>query len=365
MPDDTQPPAPEHDGGQGEGRQNEEIAAPGSPAGAPAAFPEGQAGLGPRQGQYGAGPNPYAARPGPYGAGPNPHGTGPAPYGAGPNPYGAGPAPYGPGPNPYGASVPAHAFGAGPYGTAYPGQPAPARPGTARIHAVWLAITVLVAIITGSSAYYLGTHHVQRPPPLPPAAASQNPVVAQPPTNAYQCEPTDTAAGSDSRLISELLPVPAGASRPPTAPAPRAYTLHAYVSDLYARSALDHEEALLEARCFQTAVNGQWQTAGGTIVSIWLVQFADSGGARSYALGQEQTDLSLMGRHGRWADVSGVLDGMLIQDSGLDQYGDSFTRMFGDRGNIMILIHVDVPGQPDSEDSMTALLRAQADRIGP
>jgi hypothetical protein len=315
MPEDSQSPAPGNDGGHG-------------------------------QNPYGEGPNPYGA--GPYGAG------------AGPNPYGA--SPYGAGPNPYGASP--LAFGPDPYATAYPGQRAPAPGGRGRIHATWLAVTLLVALITGATAYSLGAHHGQQSA-LPAAAptASQAPVVAPPPANAYQCAPTDTATGSDARLFSELLPVPAGAARPAGAPAPKAYTLHAYVTSLYAKSGVGHEQALLQARCFEVAVNGQWETAGGTLVSIWLVQFADSGGARSYALGQEQTDLSLMSRPGRAANVSGVSDGMLIQDSGLDQEGDSFNRVLGDRGNIMILIHVYVPGQWASESSLGALLRSQANRI--
>ncbi len=339
MPEDTQPPAPEY----------------------------GSAGESP----YGAGPNPYAPRPNPYAAGPNPYAPGPNPYAPEPNPYAAGPNPYAPGPNPYaggpnpyGTGQTPYTFGPGPYGPGYPGQLPPARAGRARIHATWLAVTLLVAVVTGSSAYYLGTHHAQRPAPSrPAAAASQHPLVAPPPANAYQCAPTDTAAGPDSRLISELLPVPAGAARPPAAPGPKAYTLHAYVTYLYAKSAVGHEQALLQARCFQVAVNGQWLTSGGTLVSIWLVQFADSGGARSYALGQEQTDLNLMGSHGRWASVSAVSDGMLIQDPGLDAEGDTFTRIFGDRGNVMILIHVYVPARWASENSMSALLRAQAGRI--
>jgi hypothetical protein len=377
MPQDTQPPAPENEGAHGASSRAEEPAAtPGAlPAGAWAPFSEGQTSPASGQGAHeeqnppGAGASSYAAGPGPYatapnaygaypnpqppGAGPNPYGTGP--YGAGPNPYGTGPNPYGPGPSP-------HAPGR--YGTAYPGQPAPARPGRTRIHATWLAITILVAIVTGSSAYYFGTKHGQQPSASPrPAAASENPVVGAPPANAYQCAPTDTAAGSDPRLFSELLPVPAGATRPSAAPTPKAYTLHAYVTYLYGRSAVGHEQALLEARCFQIAVNGQWQTAGGTLISIWLVQFADSAGARSYALGQEQTDLNLMGRRGRAANISGVSDGMLIQDPGLDKYGYTFSRLFGDRANVMILIHVYVPGKWDSESSMADLLRAQASRI--
>jgi hypothetical protein len=282
--------------------------------------------------------------------------AGPTPSAAGPNPYAAGPNPYAAGPNPYAA-------GPSPYGPAYWGQPIAApRQGRARVHVLWLTVTVIVAILTGSTAYYLGTHHTEQS-----ASARHDSGIAlphtPPPAGSTQCAPTEVAASPDSKLISELIPPPVGSTRPASAATPRAYSLHAYVTQLYGNSAVNHEQALLASRCFQTAVNGEWQTHAGTLVSIWLVQFADNAGARSYALGQQQEDLTLTGAHGRWEHVSGVSDGLLIQDSGLDKYGNSFSRMFGDSGHIMILIHVFVPARWDSEPSMAALLRDQAARI--
>ena len=193
------------------------------------------------------------------------------------------------------------------YGAYQWASPAPPRRGRARLHLAWLGATLAVAIVVGAAGYDLGTHSkTATAPPQHPAAGGAA-ATSAPPAGPPPCAASVTASIGDSRLLSELLPVPPGATRPTGSPAPKVYTLNAYVAALYAPGPVAiQEKALLTGRCFQTAVNGQWLTSTGTLVSIWLVQFAVTSGAESYALGQQNKDVQLMGAHGRTKLVRGV-----------------------------------------------------------
>jgi hypothetical protein len=246
-----------------------------------------------------------------------------------------------------------------PYG-GYPwGQPPPpTRPGRARLHVTWLIVTLAVAAVVGTSAYEVGRN-------IRPAAVQQPTVAGGAGTGSKlgpaTCAPSVTSASKDSQLIADLLPLPPGATRPASNPRPKVYSLGGYVGALY--SGNSQEKAVLAARCFQTAVNGQWQTTSGTLVSTWLVQFAGTSGAESYALGQQTTDVGLMGAHGRAVRISGVPAGRLIEKAGLDKYGNTTARLFGYGGRVMILMYVFTPAQFPSRASLAALLRDQAARL--
>ncbi len=220
-----------------------------------------------------------------------------------------------------------------------------------------------MAIVVGAAGYDLGTHSkTATAPPQHPAAGGAA-ATSAPPAGPPPCAASVTASIGDSRLLSELLPVPPGATRPTGSPAPKVYTLNAYVAALYAPGPVAiQEKALLTGRCFQTAVNGQWLTSTGTLVSIWLVQFAVTSGAESYALGQQNKDVQLMGAHGRTKLVRGVR-AWLIEDNGLDAAGNTTARLFGYVGPVMILIHVFTPGSVAAEPPLAALLREQAARL--
>jgi len=86
------------------------------------------------------------------------------------------------------------------------------------------------------------------------------------------------------------------------------------------------------ARCFQTAVHREWATRGGTVVSIYLIQFATAADVRSYTLSTESADSADPANKVKLT-VNGVADGMYIADPGLDQYGNTFARLLGNRGN--------------------------------
>jgi hypothetical protein len=166
-----------------------------------------------------------------------------------------------------------------------------------------------------------------------------------------------TAAWRDSKLLAELLPMPAGATRPRKAPRPRAYSLSTFVARLYGDDK-SPETGYLSALCFETAVGGEWQTHSGKLVAIYLIQFARQAEARSYALGLKQADIGSVGVHGRHARVRDLQDGMIVQDSQLDTYGNTLTRLIGSVGNIAILIHVFVPALLERESALAATASA-------
>ena len=56
-------------------------------------------------------------------------------------------------------------------------------------------------------------------------------------------------------------------------------------------------------------------------------------------------------------------DGILIEDPSLNDFGDTTTRLLGDRGNVAILIHVYTPARLASQAFSASLLRQQAARI--
>ena len=60
--------------------------------------------------------------------------------------------------------------------------------------------------------------------------------------------------------------------------------------------------------------------------------------------------------------MNGVGDGMYIADPGLDQYGDTFARLLGNRGNVSMIIHVFVPARLNRPVAVQ-VLKAQYARL--
>jgi len=142
---------------------------------------------------------------------------------------------------------------------------------------------------------------------------------------------------------------------------PKVFSLHAFLTYLYPTD-VRSEEGILDARCFQFAVNREWRQSGLT-VSVWLIRFAGTTGAESYALGQSQADVTLLHGHGRTAVVSGIPAGRIVQTARLDKFGETFTRMFGYEGNVTIIIHVFRPAYLPAPAAVEPLLRRQARRV--
>jgi hypothetical protein len=265
-------------------------------------------------------------------------------------------------PPPFRGLNPPDPFGTGTGG--YPGQPPPApRKSLVRVHASWLAAVLIVAVLAGGGGYLVGRHgpgHASSASPaLNPPASGTTP--GETPAEAEPCAASLTAASPDAKLLRSLLPMPAGARR--VVGRPKSYALKPYVHALYASSDYGAEEALLAGRCFEAAVNSEWRTSTGMLVSIWLIQFAGSSGAQSYALGQASTDVTDLRGHGRHAQVAGVTDGSIIQSPQLDKYGNTLTRLFGTAGPVTILIHEFEAAYLPTEASAETVLLAQAKRL--
>ena len=60
--------------------------------------------------------------------------------------------------------------------------------------------------------------------------------------------------------------------------------------------------------------------------------------------------------------MKGVDDGIYIADPALDQDGNTFTRLLGDRGNVSMIIHVFVPAGLN-EAAAVQVLKAQYARL--
>jgi len=69
------------------------------------------------------------------------------------------------------------------------------------------------------------------------------------------------------------------------------------------------------------------------------------------------------GRKHQARTVAGVSDGIQIGHPALDQYGNTLTRLLGDKGSVAILIHVFVPAHIEPLAPAAALLRSQAARL--
>jgi hypothetical protein len=138
-------------------------------------------------------------------------------------------------------------------------------------------------------------------------------------------------------------------------------TLEQYVTTLYSR-APRYEKRRLIQRCFQVAAQQGWESPSGRMVVVYLVQFRTPADARSYTLAAQSADIAEP-RNKFHDAVRGVSDGVLIEDPKLDKYGNTLSRLTGDKGNVSILIDVFEPAHLPSRTSVTPLLRRQAARL--
>jgi len=149
-----------------------------------------------------------------------------------------------------------------------------------------------------------------------------------------------------------VLLVPVG-DTPVTAKPEGAVSLRDYVNALYS-SDPSSEQRRLVARCFQTAAHRAWTSPGGTITSVWLVQFGTPAGARSYTLADEHAFTTDPTKSDAF-HVSGVADGMGFGSPKLDADGNTRTAMLGDVGNVAIVVNLYVPARTDNSAAASIL----------
>ncbi len=231
----------------------------------------------------------------------------------------------------------------------------PARRTRARAVVTGAIVALVAALISGSVGYELGLKHSRLD-----AAVQDFKAVASGPCPAGETQPAPLAASpAGTALLARLLPIPRGAKQV-TALKQGVLSLSDYMHEVYPDNPT--EQAHLVARCFQTAVHRTWVTPGGTITSVWLIQFGTRADARSYTLSVEQGDVALVPAGTAKFTVPGVADGMGLGDPTLDKYGNTLTRLLGDAGNTSIIIHVFVPAETNNA-AASQVLQAQNARL--
>jgi len=220
-----------------------------------------------------------------------------------------------------------------------------------RAHLVWLAITVACVIASGSAGFAIGKDSSQIKSAIKNASAA---------AGAGPCLGTTPAPDAGSQLVSEMLQLPAGATRPKVASTPHVLSLGQYMTTLYSGSSF--ERAILIAHCFEVAATETWVEPSGEIVSVYLAQFGDAADARSYILATQTADMSDPGNKIHFS-LDGVSDGLLVANPSLDKYGNTLSRLLGDRANVSIIIHVYTPARLPSQAVVDTILRRQSARI--
>lgn len=257
-------------------------------------------------------------------------------------PFGAGPPSGGPPPG----GFPPGGFPPGGFGVQQP-------PSRARIHVIWSIIAIVASLAVGTAGFVVGDSFASHRAQIDAAVGSVK--------TGAKAGPCSTApVQSAARLQSFLLPPPAGSHPSPSVKIPAVLRLNAYVQALYGSST--DIVAQLQARCFQIAVHRLWVTASGSIVSIYLARFATPADARSYELFTEAGDLGATGVTGHLT-LSGVSDGIAVEHGGLDKYGNTLTHLLGDRGNVVMIIHLFMPARLATSAQDRSLLEAQNARI--
>jgi hypothetical protein len=227
--------------------------------------------------------------------------------------------------------------------------PAPPRR-TARLHVVWLVVALVAALGSGTAGFVIGKASEQISANIKSGAAA---------AGATSCRGATPGPAVGSHLASRLLPLPPGAKYLKGLKH-RVDTLDQYVKTLY--SSAPYEKARLVARCFQVAAQQGWVLPSGRIVAVYLAQFGTHADARSYALAAQSADLADK-RNKLHGPVSGVADGMIIEAPGPDKYGNTVTRLIGDKGKVAIIVHMFVPAHLPQRAMATRTLRHQAARL--
>ena len=290
---------------------------------------------------------PGTTRP-PLGAGGQPWGTGPpssVPGGGYAPPYGPGGAWTTPGSPQWPQSS---TWGTPSWGA----QPLPARPPSrTRVHVIWLVVALVTALGCGTAGFVIGKSSAQIDSAIKSGAAA---------ADAKPCPKAAPAHSVGVRLAGDLLPRAPGAKYLKGRYKHQVDTLGQYVTTLYSKA--PDEKGRLIQRCFQVAAQQGWVLPSGRIVVVYLAQFGTPADARSYALATQSADIA--DRRNKLHDaVSGVSDGILIENPKQDKYGNTESRLIGDKGTVAIIIHVFEPAHLPSRTSVTPLLRRQAARL--
>src|SRR5262249_38969162 len=178
------------------------------------------------------------------------------------------------------------------------------------------AVALAAALLAGVLGYAIGIQHSRI------GSVAQNfRAIAGGACPAGETAPDPSATSpAGAALRARLLPVPRDA-RQVRALKQGVLSLRDYLNELYPDRATERQH--LTARCFQTAVHRTWQTPGGTVISVWLIQFGTAADARSYTLATEQADATDPAITDKFT-VAGVSDGMGLGRPARDKDGGTY-----------------------------------------
>ncbi|MGN6679538.1 MAG: hypothetical protein ACTHKL_17390 [Streptosporangiaceae bacterium] len=230
-------------------------------------------------------------------------------------------------------------------------QPPPRPPRSARVHVIWLIVAVVAALGCGTAGFVVGKSSAQISADIKSGAAA---------AKTSSCRGASVAPSAGHQLASALVPLPPHTKYLKGGYRHQVDTLDQYIATLYSKSS--HEKARMVARCFQVAAQQGWTWPSGRIVAVYLAQFGTHADARSYALAAQSADLAdpLNRLHN---PVSGVADGILIEAPKPDKYGNTVTRLIGDKGNVAIIVHIFMPAHLPRWAFAMGILRHQAARL--
>ena len=232
--------------------------------------------------------------------------------------------------------------------------PPPTRPTRFRAVVVGTIVAFAAAIIAGTGGYEIGVHQSRISSDVQTFKAIAG--GACPPGGTVPDPSATSPAGA--ALLARALPMPPGDTSV-TAMKQGVLSLEDYMNELF--RTYSPERALLTALCFQTAVHRTWRSPGGTTTSVWLIQFRTAADARSFTLKTEQADKAEPANTDVFR-VARVSDGMGLANPKLDKYGDTYTHLLGDTGNVAMIIHIFLPASTDNA-AAAAVLQAQRTRL--
>lgn len=175
--------------------------------------------------------------------------------------------------------------------------------------------------------------------------------------------PTTGATSATAKLANALIPLPPGAkaTTTPGAAADGSLTIDQFLKVLYPASTT--ERGFLQEHGFAAAATRSMVTANGQKISLYLVEFGTLGDAHYYSL-THAAPLETDPKYAKYAQFSvpGMTYSWGFENPALDSSGNADSYIYGEVGNVAIVVDCFTPAKPDRTDLLT-LVSQQAARL--